>query len=670
MLDPHSTDCPDENQLVMSLNGLLDTQERDKIEQHLDGCESCRSLIVQLLRATTLITDDSEPVEQAADAPLPRGTNLGRYVMLDCVGRGGSGLVYAAYDPELDRKVALKLLRTDLPGDPGAWRASLLREAQAMARLAHPNVISVFDVGTFQAQVFVAMEFIRGCSLGDWIREKPRSWRETVEVFLQAGEGLRAAHQSGLVHRDFKPDNVLVGDQGQVRVTDFGLARPTVAFEEPASRLPLSSGVTSHALAGTPLYMAPEQWGGHSADERTDQFSFCLSLYEALYGAFPYPGRTSASFTGQLPPAPKNTSVPAWLRRVLARGLSFSPEARYPAMQVLLNALARGLRAVRARVQLAAGLALAVLVGLAVDRTVQASAEREIEVDLARAAELFRVKAAEQQKSLDARAELTLKKEYLMEALGKADDLDTRLGLSHESKESGLAFAHELLRSADLAFLRSEDVLLLVDAEARVVYDQADESAYGPKLSGIDMLDRALAGESVEALWSPTKVESFAIRLATNNSEGDLLLILARPVTRGGKNLGALLLGRWAKASFLPTLEQLVGDRVVLQSPDGARSATMDWSLAAAKAAEEKRREVVKLGSTRYLVRSAKVVGFSGEVIGNASLVRNFDQPLQPILSRFRNDALRLVLAAAVLAIAAYFFWRVRSNRRDLRELR
>jgi predicted Ser/Thr protein kinase len=669
MLDPQSA-CPDENRLIMCLNGLLDSQSRAEIEQHLDGCDSCRALIAQLLRATTQLSTDSSPVEEAPDQLLHRGTNLGRYVLLDCIGRGGSGVVYAAYDPELDRKVALKLLRTDLPGDPGAWRASLLREAQAMARLAHPNVIAVFDVGTFREQVFVAMEFLRGCSLGEWLREKQRGWRETVEVFLQAGEGLRGAHQSGLVHRDFKPDNVLVGDEGQVRVTDFGLARPILPMGESAKPRSVPNTDTSHAIAGTPLYMAPEQWRGHPADERTDQFSFCLSLYEAVYEAFPYPGRTSVSFTGQLPPAPKNTSAPAWLRRALARGLSSSPEARYPSMRALLVTLTRGLRAARARVQLAAALTLAVLLGLVVDRAVQVSAEREIEVDLARAAELFRVKAAEQQKSLDARAELTLRKEYVMEALGKADDLDTRLGLSQESKESGLDFAHELIRSADLAFLRSEDALLLVDAEARLVYDQADQSVYGQKLSGIDLLDRTLAGEPVEALWSPARVQKFPIRLAAGSAEDDLLLVLARPITRGGRNLGALLLGRWVRAAFLPNLEQLVGDRVVLRALDGARSATTDWSLAAAKAADAKGSGMVKLGSTRYLVRSAELVGFGGQAIGHAFLVRNFDQQVDPILSRFRKDAVRFGLAAAAFGIAVYVLWRVRSNRRELRPAR
>src|SRR6266852_9748793 len=244
MRELQTSTCPDENELLLWIQGLLSPQERNQLEQHIDQCEECRRVVAQLIRVTaapdaksiqpsvTLIRIPAAPEPNGTQSPalgqlLVRGTNLGRYVILDCLGSGGTAVVYGAYDPELERKVAIKLLRKDLPGlgSPEANRSQLLHEAQAMARLSHPNVIVVYDVGTFRDQVFLAMEFIRGTDLRGWLAERSRSWREILEVFLRAGDGLVAAHRSGLVHRDFKPDNVLVGNDGQVRVTDFGLAR-------------------------------------------------------------------------------------------------------------------------------------------------------------------------------------------------------------------------------------------------------------------------------------------------------------------------------------------------------------------------------------------------------------------------------------------------------------
>src|SRR5450432_4380055 len=167
------------------------------------------------------------PPADHGQATLARGATIGRYVVLGLVGRGGMGEVYAAYDPELDRKVAVKLLRVK-PGNGvslAEGRQRTLREAQAIARLSHPNVVIVFDVGTFEDQVFIAMEFVDGNTVTYWLQSQLRSWQDILKVFMAAGRGLTAAHDKGLVHRDFKPDNVMVGRDGQVRVMDFGLAR-------------------------------------------------------------------------------------------------------------------------------------------------------------------------------------------------------------------------------------------------------------------------------------------------------------------------------------------------------------------------------------------------------------------------------------------------------------
>src|SRR6187401_272227 len=177
---------------------------------------------------------EGSPPQDHGQATLARGASIGRYVVLGLVGRGGMGEVYAAYDPELDRKVAVKLLRVK-PGNGVSrheGRQRTLREAQAIARLSHPNVVVVFDVGTFAEQVFIAMEFVDGNTVTYWLQAAERSWQEILKVFMAAGRGLAAAHEKGLVHRDFKPDNVMVSRDGQVRVMDFGLARQA---EKPAN---------------------------------------------------------------------------------------------------------------------------------------------------------------------------------------------------------------------------------------------------------------------------------------------------------------------------------------------------------------------------------------------------------------------------------------------------
>ena len=313
---------------------------------------------------------------------------VGRYVVLERIGAGGMGVVYAAYDPELDRKVALKLLHPERTGTAAEeHRLRLQREAQAIARLSHPNVVAVFDAGTLGEQVFVAMEFVAGRTLREWLKEEKRSWREIVAVFLAAGRGLAAAHDAGLVHRDFKPDNVLLGGDGRVKVADFGLARPlgendresdpgsgkAVLAESPGSRGLLATPLTEWGVAmGTPAYMAPEQLRGERADARSDQFSFCVALWEALYGQKPFAAEglkemLDAKRRVEILDPSAGTGVPARLLPVLRRGLAASPEARHPGMAELLHDLERDPSALRRRWLAAAALVLvtgAVFAGL------------------------------------------------------------------------------------------------------------------------------------------------------------------------------------------------------------------------------------------------------------------------------------------------------------------
>jgi tetratricopeptide (TPR) repeat protein/predicted Ser/Thr protein kinase len=296
-----------------------------------------------------------------------QGMVIGRYVVLRVLGAGGMGVVYAAYDPELDRQVALKLVLPGMADSDG--RTRLLREAQALAKLSHRNVVTIHDVGTSGEQVWLAMEFVRGQTLKAWL-EKPRHWRDVLGVLRKAGRGLAAAHAAGLLHRDFKPDNVMVGERGRVWVMDFGLARarlnvkPIEAEEPKHESTPmvgaLSIRVTqAGTLLGTPRYMAPEQFQGKDLTPTADQFSLCVTLWEGLYGERPFAGRTLDELAdnvlaGRLQEPPKGRAVPGWLRRVCERGLSIEPQQRFASMEALLDMLSRGHTRARVRKGLAA----------------------------------------------------------------------------------------------------------------------------------------------------------------------------------------------------------------------------------------------------------------------------------------------------------------------------
>ena len=285
----------------------------------------------------------------AIDGEAP--TQIGRFRVDERLGGGGMGVVWAAWDPELARRVAIKVLRPDLEGAAGTvGHARLLREAQAMARINHPHVIAVHEVGSLGDQVFIAMEFVEGTTLGRWLSATRRTWREILGAFLDAGAGVAAAHAAGVVHRDFKPDNVLVGDDGRVRVVDFGLARSATEAAIGADADPTpgtDAGLTrTGALMGTPAYMSPEQWLGRPADERSDQFSFCVALFEALYGTRPFrattiPDLARAVTTGPIAGAASDVRLPRWVDAALRRGLSRDPSERFPAMTELLAALRR-----------------------------------------------------------------------------------------------------------------------------------------------------------------------------------------------------------------------------------------------------------------------------------------------------------------------------------------
>jgi hypothetical protein len=380
--------CLDENAAVSFLERRISVGRIREVEAHLDACASCRKLLSEFAHFYVTPSGDvvtprdsvgfaptEVSVRQPASSPggtreLPRGTNVGRYVLLDVLGAGGMGVVYAAYDPDLDRKVALKMMRRGIETEELKTRQ--LREAQAMARLNHANVIAIYDYGSHGGDVFIVMELVDGTTLAEWLAAAPRSRAEIMVRFLAAGRGLAAAHALGLVHRDFKPQNVLIGSDSSVRVSDFGLvcaegAEPAVPVEPGiASSDAFDGGLTVRgALMGTPTYMAPEQHGGEPATASTDQFAFCVALWEALYGQRPFAGTTlpalaRATRAGKIDEPPDGAGVPAWIRRTVARGLSSAPSERHPSMEALLQALAKDPARRLRRIALAVG-AIAVI---------------------------------------------------------------------------------------------------------------------------------------------------------------------------------------------------------------------------------------------------------------------------------------------------------------------
>jgi tetratricopeptide (TPR) repeat protein len=302
----------DADTLAAYVDGRLADDELGRVDRHIDGCGTCRRELSSLAALA------SEP--RGGDAKLPEGA-LGRYEILREIGHGAMGIVLRAYDPELARPVAIKLVRdTD-----GGTRELVRTEARALAKLRHPNVVTVYDVIVDDGRMYIAMELVEGDTLRGFCKNRPR--RDALAACVLAGRGLAAAHEAGVIHRDFKPDNVLVTDRGEARVSDFGLAA--------------TEGDTT--FAGTPAYMAPEVLAREPATAASDQYSYCVSVYEMLTGRRPDAG---------------GAELPGWTARVLARGLERDPAARYPSMTALVNDLERDPAAIRRRRAIYAGGAL------------------------------------------------------------------------------------------------------------------------------------------------------------------------------------------------------------------------------------------------------------------------------------------------------------------------
>lgn len=376
------------------------------VTAHLADCQTCALLLGEAWQQLPKAEGDAAPSTletregdrrgpHVATFDVEPGTLVGRFVILGLIGKGGMGEVYRAHDPQLDRPVAIKLLRAGLgdPDQPGTAPLRLVQEARAMARVSHPNVIVAHEVGLHQDRVYLVMELVEGDTLEAWLGARPRSRREILDVFLQAGAGLAAAHEAGVLHRDFKPHNVMVTRKDEARITDFGLARAVQEKEWAATSAPRPEQdlklTAAGALLGTPAYMAPEQLARRPVDARADQFSFCAALWEALSGERPYAGRTldELSRAFERPGADRLRRsagrVPASLRRILTRGLAPDRERRWPNMDALLAELRRTEQRWR-RLPLAAAVAVALAGAVAL---IAARSPRDANVRCAAAAE-------------------------------------------------------------------------------------------------------------------------------------------------------------------------------------------------------------------------------------------------------------------------------------------
>ncbi len=365
--------CPNDDLLGALIQHALSDREAAVISAHVDDCDTCREAVIAAVRSEGTARrapshDGSPAFAHDAEPRTLVGARMGRYQLQELLGSGGMGQVYRAYDSELDRTIALKVLRPELARKARVLADRLIRESRIMAMVAHPAVITVYDVGREGGAVFIAMELVRGETLAAYLARARPAWTEIAAIFERAGHGLAAAHDAGLVHRDFKPDNVLVESNGttvtKVVVTDFGIATAALAAAAPSRTEPTPDGTTGRpstparaptggsgsfeirltttgAALGTPAYMAPEQFDGASVDRRADVFAFSVSLWEALFGERPFPGRSLHEIRTSMLEAPRRPSgdVPRRIVQALRRGLVIDPAKRLPDLRPLLAEL-------------------------------------------------------------------------------------------------------------------------------------------------------------------------------------------------------------------------------------------------------------------------------------------------------------------------------------------
>ena len=514
-------ECLDANAVQDLMAGALEASARTLAIQHLDSCSDCRGLVSLLAREATrdaavdtlrdpedrvalietVASLDPDPLAATASPDLlarariqPQnqvGKQLGRYLLVEQIGAGAMGIVYRAEDPGLGRSVALKLLHQ--PDEELTER--LVREARSMAQVNHPNVVAIYDVGVAEGSTYIAMELVTGTSLRQW-QAVERPLVELIEAYLAAGRGLAAAHAAGIVHRDFKPDNVLVGLDGRVRVTDFGLAavRSTTELTTSSLTAPPADLVLTHSgmVLGTPAYMAPEQFSGGNVDPRTDQFNFCVALYEALYGHRPFRGKTfeelgDAVQAGKIRPAPTGSRISRGLHAIVMRGLSVRPGDRFPAMDHLLAELGRDRARPWRRAAIAsAAVAVALGIGLVADFAVRDRISTQIRDSFAATGKQVGRAFGFLTGRFDAAANQMTVHPALRAATSHRDQADFGLATASQDQDN-LGKIHDELVSTDWRLWRKFGgkvypiVFAVADYKGRMLYTSAAPDTWNPR---------------------------------------------------------------------------------------------------------------------------------------------------------------------------------------------
>ncbi len=701
-------DCLDANAVQDLMSGALDAAARAAAIAHLDGCADCRDLISLLARdatrdaaVDTLRTDaqdapgpgalgetqlsvavvrpsrDPALIATAAasarlaakqlTAPSMSGRALGRYALLERLGAGAMGVVYRADDVGLGRQVALKLLRR--PDD--ALTDRLIREARSMAQVNHPNVVAVYDVGVADGTTYIAMELVQGGSLRQW-QQRPRSVAEIVEAYTAAGRGLAAAHAAGIVHRDFKPDNCLVGADGRIRVTDFGLAaaRPRGAeAAAPQDRAPEAGAgapddlelTASGSVLGTPAYMAPEQFHGGNVDPRTDQFAFCVALYEALYGIRPFGGKTFDELgdqvcAGQVRPPPARARVSGALRAIVLRGLRVRPGDRFPTMDHLLAELGRDrARPWRRTALTAAALAGALGLGLVADLVVRDRLTAEIQASFA----LIARQTNRAWDGLTARFDTAANQVYSLAVMREAasrDNADFGLGDPKADAEN-LDRIHNALLSQDWTLVQDfagtqyPTTIAVADSKGRMLYSSAAPTAGRSDLTRLPWIRTALTQK--DRTISLVRTDDAALvasgLLGTSPPPG-LGFLYTRTLMLGNdrnKEVASAFIEEVDAARLFGEIKLDEQTRLSIVAPGGVAIGNVPPALIRIAAITAGTVEAAAGGAT-YQVLAQPIRGFDNQIVGDVVMARKLDSVL---LSLFPGA--RLVFALAMLGALA-----------------
>ncbi len=659
-------ECLDANVVQDLMSGALDSAARIAVLGHLDTCNDCRELLVITARdsvrehlaetaapgdalAETMAATGDIGLDQTiapgaaarmAEPPGP-GRRLGKYQLIEKLGAGAMGVVWRAEDPELSRKLALKLLKRP----DASLTDRLLREAQSMAQVNHPNVVTVYEVGSADGTAFIAMELVKGKSLRAWQTGARHKVPEIVEAYIAAGRGLAAAHAAGIIHRDFKPDNVLVSDEGRVRVTDFGLA----AAKQSAGMTPQISDVnltTSGSVLGTPAYMAPEQFTGGNVDPRTDQFNFCASLYEALYGERPFAGKTFTELgdnvcEGKVLPPPAGTKVSRGLRAIIVRGLSAKPGDRFPTMDHLLTELGRDRARPWRRTAIAAtALAAALLVGVGADTVIRDRVEVGVHQSFALTGRQIDRAVAHLTTQFRAISNQVYVAPVMREVSGHHDQADFGLG-SPEADAADLDQLKSLLAAADWKFADPSEqaVIGIGDYKGRLLYTTAAPLQPIQDLTKLPFVQRALAtgaGDSATLLPydDPALVASHL--LGTGRRDG-IGLVFMRTLTLT-ETTSSMLIQIIDGAYVLDGIRLGDDTELALVAPGGHSFGDLPTALVAMAPPASGIRQVTYHGQT-YEMQTVPLRAFDGQVV----MVKPVDTLL---LSLFPGARLVFALAA------------------------